>query len=103
MCTEKTVTKDFVRRVYLGENLLEEVLDLLLEAQDKENLKKALEANIPITIFDDCDGGDGLLYKALKNAGAPCVRSYQIDKENGLMETNCAYYAVFLNRKLEER
>lgn len=79
---------------------MDEVLNLLLDERDQEILKKALEAKIPITIFDDCDGGDGLLYRALKNVGAPCVRSYQIDKGEGLMERNCAYFTIYLNRKL---
>lgn len=99
-----TVSESFLRelegRVYSGEDCLDEVLNLLLEERDRELLKKAMEAKIPITIFDDCDGGDGLLYRALKNAGAPCVRSYQTDKDVGMMEKNCSYFTVFLNRKL---
>lgn len=95
--------KELSRRVYLGENLLTDVLNVMFDsAEERERILNAVKSDIPMMIYDDCDGGDGLLYRALKNVGCKMVRSYQIDKENGNMQNNTAYFTIFLNKTISE-
>lgn len=95
--------KELSRRVYLGENLLTDVLNVLFDsAEVRERILSAVKSDIPMMIYDDCYGGDGLLYRALKNVGCKTVRSYQIDKENGNMQNNTAYFTIFLNKTISE-
>ena len=91
------------RGVYLGKNLLTDVLNTLFDSEEiRKQILSAVKSDIPIMIYDDCDGGDGLLYRALKNVGCKTVRSYQIDIENGNLKENTAYFTIFLNKTITE-
>ncbi|MBQ9861827.1 MAG: hypothetical protein IJO75_06165 [Clostridia bacterium] len=91
--------------VYNGENLLIEVLDCLLDRKQSNDLLCAISERIPIMIYERCAGecGDGLLYRALKNIGVPCVKSNQTEQDVGLMNNNCAFYTVYLVKRLDEQ
>lgn len=96
--------KELEKSVYLGQNLIFDVLNALFDsAEVRERILNAVKADMPIMIYDSGDGGDGLLYRTLKNAGCKTVRSYQIDKENGNLEENTAYFTVFLNKAITEK
>ncbi len=99
---EEIEIAELSKRVYSGENLLSNVLALMFDSEYKELILKAAKLNMPMTIYDDCQGGDGLLYRALKNAGVKTVRSFQIDKEinKGAFEHNNAFFTIYLNKPM---
>ncbi len=89
--------KRLANKVYLGERLLDDVLDAMFKNEVSEKIKKAVKENAPIIIFDESGkGGDGLLYRALKNEGVTTVKNYGLMKTFEPMNENMAYFAIFL-------
>lgn len=96
-------TKELVRRVYCGENLLQRILPRFFKSKKvRKRILGAVRENAPMMIYESGNCGDGILYNALKNAGCKTVRSYQIDKEMGNMKNNTAYFTIYLNEDLPD-
>ena len=97
--------KEIEGRVYCGENLLSEVLyHYEFGNESRKQIKKAIELDMPIMIYTNNEINDGLLYKALKNAGVTTVRNFRIDREINpeIFEKNRSYFTIYLNRKADK-
>ena len=91
--------KALTKRVYAGEDLLEDVLNLFFDKKYHHLINKAVTDDLPMMIYDCCEGGDGLLYRALKNKGVSVVRSFLNDKDVAYesIAENSSYFVLFLN------
>ncbi len=81
MAKEIELDRGLIARIFLGEDLLEELLKVLGLSESTLTLRRWVKTKIPIHIVGGKDNGAYVLFKAILNAGGNAVLIEEDDKD----------------------
>ncbi len=81
MAKEIEIDRGLIARIFLGEDLLDELLKSLGLFESAATLRRWIKAKIPIHIAGNQDNGAYVLFKAILNAGGNAVLIEEKDTE----------------------
>lgn len=80
MAKEIEIDRGLIARIFLGEDLLEELLKVLGLSESTLTLRRWVKTKIPIHIVGGQDNGSYILFKAILNSGGNAVLVEEDDK-----------------------